>query len=79
MPLFGLCDPQSGRRLAEPTRDTNLWETLPVTNASLPEERLREHLSENSLTGECYDYVSVGGAANQQPRRSREGATVYRV
>ena len=57
--------------MCEATEDNTLWETLAVTNASLPEEHLRKHLAENASNGERFDYVTFEGAANQQPRQLR--------
>ena len=60
-----------GWSFAEPSGGSQPWEATVVTNASLPEEHLRKHMSENSLPGERYDYVSFEGTCNQQPRRLR--------
>ena len=47
------------------------WETVPVSSASLPEEALRQQMTENAITGDRYDYVTFDGEAAQQPRRLR--------
>ena len=48
------------------------WETAPVSNASVPEEGLRQALQEQGSTGERYDYITYDGSAMQQPRRLRQ-------
>ncbi|OLP94024.1 EF-hand domain-containing protein 1 [Symbiodinium microadriaticum] len=56
---------------AVPSSEARIWETAPVSSASVPEENLRKALQENGATGERFDFVTFEGPSLQQPRRLR--------
>ena len=45
--------------VAAETKGTQ-WEAVPVTSSGLPDESLREQLSQQAMTGSRYDYILMG-------------------
>ena len=57
--------------LANETEVAHMWEALPVSSGTVPEEMLRQKMGELGVAADRYGYITFEGIGQQVPRRIR--------